>query len=77
MKDENIFKLNYNLLMKKAMIESGVTTRKLAEKTGYSYEGVRQIIKGNGSYWGVFKLCRALGVDIKMLITDELDLAVK
>lgn len=77
MKDEKIFKRNYNLLMKKTMIENGVTTRNIAEKTGYSYEGVRQIIKGNGSYWGVFKICRALNIDIKKLIDDDLDLTVQ
>ncbi len=72
MKDESLFKKNYNAYLKRQMVLNGVTLRELAGKTGYSYEGIRQIIKGNGSYKGVFKICNALDIKMKNLMNDEL-----
>jgi hypothetical protein len=71
MKDINIFKEEYGSYLKERMVEQGVTTSVLAKKIGYSYEGTRLILKEKGSYWGVFKVCRALDVEIKDLINSK------
>ena len=71
MKDTGYFKEGYKEHLKLKMLETGVTLSNLAEKTGYSYEGVRQILNGNGSYWGVFKVCGALKVNMKEILVED------
>jgi DNA-binding Xre family transcriptional regulator len=68
MKNPHIFVEGYTFHLKQKMVETGVTKADLARKTGYSYEGIRQLLKGNGSYWGIFKICRALKLNIKSII---------
>jgi lambda repressor-like predicted transcriptional regulator len=72
MKDVKLFKQNYNLYLKQQMMVNGVSLRELAKKTGYSYEGVRQIIKGRGSYRGVFKICKVLKINMKRLLDERI-----
>jgi transcriptional regulator with XRE-family HTH domain len=72
MKQSELFKKNYHLLLKQQVMLQGLSLRELADKTGYSYEGVRQILKGRGSYRGVFKICKVLRYDMKNLLNEEL-----
>ena len=72
MKDSTLFKENYNLYLKQQMMLNGITLHSLAEKTGYSYEGVRQILKGKGSYRGVYKICDALKINMSKLLNDKI-----
>lgn len=72
MKERTLFKKNYNLFLKQQMMASGLSLRELSKKTGYSYEGVRQALGGRGSYRNVFEICRALNVDFKQLLIENI-----
>lgn len=72
MKDIDLFKKDYNLFLKQQMMISGVNLKELAEKIEYSYEGVRQILKGRGSYWGVYRVCKVLRINMKRLLNDKI-----
>ena len=72
MKEAKLFKENYNLYLKQQMMLNGITLRLLAKKTGYSYEGIRQILKGRGSYRGVYKICDALKINMSKLLNDKI-----
>ncbi len=72
MKEAKLFKENYNLYLRQQMMAAGIDLRGLAEKTGYSYEGIRQILKGNGSYKGVFKICEVLSISMKVLLDESI-----
>jgi lambda repressor-like predicted transcriptional regulator len=71
MKEYKLFKDNYNLYLKQQMMVNGVGMRELSKKTGYSYEGIRQILNGRGSYKGVFKICKVLQLNMKKLLKEN------
>ena len=72
MKNEAIFKENYNIYLRQQMVLSGATLRDVAEMTGYSYEGIRQILKGNGSSKGVYSICRALNISMRKILSNKI-----
>lgn len=71
MKDSKFFKDGFCDTIKAEMIRQGVTIGPLAKKTGYTYEGVRQIINGKGSYLGVYKVCKSLKMNMSKVLKSN------
>lgn len=65
MKEAEYFIEGFGDILTAARIAKGMSIKDIAKKTGYTYEGVRQILKENGGYLGVIKVCRALKFNIK------------
>jgi glutamate/tyrosine decarboxylase-like PLP-dependent enzyme len=70
-KSKNLFIDGLTERIERGLVLNGMTIRALSKKIGYSYEGTRNIIAGEGSYIAVHKVSQVLGIEMKELLKER------